>query len=119
MKKGSIGPPNIYLGNKVSKVTLENGVKCWSFSSAQYVTEAVNNVVRYLKTKGQSIPRKAPAPFETNYRPEIDISAESSPDEANYFQSLIGILRWIVELGRIDIAVEVSMLSSMMAMPRK
>ena len=119
MKKGSIGPPNKYLGNKVSKVTLENGVKCWSFSSAQYVIEAVNNVERHLKSKGQSLPKKAPAPFEANYRPEIDISAELSSDEANYFQSLIGIVRWIVELGRIDIAVEVSMLSSMMAMPRK
>ena len=41
MKKGSIGPPNIYLGNKVSKVKLENGVSCWAFSSAQYVHAAV------------------------------------------------------------------------------
>ena len=32
--------------------------------------------------------------------------------------SLIGILRWIVELGRVDITCEVSMMSSMMANPR-
>ena len=31
--------------------------------------------------------------------------------------SLIGILRWIVELGRVDICLEVSMMSSHMAMP--
>ena len=49
MKRDSIAPPNIYLGNKVSKVTLENGVKCWSFSSAQYVHTAINNVERHLK----------------------------------------------------------------------
>ena len=49
MKKGSIGPPNIYLGNKVSKVTLENGISCWDFRSAQYVHAAVNNVKIYLK----------------------------------------------------------------------
>ena len=30
--------------------------------------------------------------------------------EASYFQSLIGILRWIFELGRIDIHCEVSMM---------
>ncbi len=32
---------------------------------------------------------------------------------------LIGILRWMCELGRIDICTEVSMLSSYSAMPRE
>ena len=36
-----------------------------------------------------------------------------------YYQSLIGILRWIVELGRIDITTEVSLLASIMARPRE
>jgi hypothetical protein len=31
---------------------------------------------------------------------------------------LIGILRWIVELGRVDICCEVSMMSSCLALPR-
>ena len=42
-----------------------------------------------------------------------------SSSNAAHFQSLIGILRWIVELGRIDMTVEVSMLASMMALPRE
>ena len=33
LKRESIGAPSLYLGNKVSKVELVNGVKCWSFSS--------------------------------------------------------------------------------------
>ena len=37
---------------------------------------------------------------------------------ALYFMSLIGILRWAVELGRIDITTEVSELSSFFAAPR-
>ena len=41
-----------------------------------------------------------------------------NPTEAAYYQSLIGILRWIVELGRVDITCEVSMMASMMALPR-
>ena len=44
---------------------------------------------------------------------------ELSPNDASHFQSLIGVLRWIVELGRVDIAVEVSMLSSCLALPRR
>jgi len=38
---------------------------------------------------------------------------------ANYFQGLIGVLRWICELGRIDILVDVAMLSRFLAAPRE
>ena len=38
---------------------------------------------------------------------------------SSYYASLIGMLRWIVEMGRIGITCEVSMLSSYMAMPRE
>ena len=41
------------------------------------------------------------------------------PTMSSYYMSLIGILRWIVELGRVDICLEVSEMSSHMAMPRE
>ena len=47
------------------------------------------------------------------------MSPELTPRDSAYYQSLIGILRWIVELGRIDICLEVSMMSSRLVMPRK
>ena len=56
--------------------------------------------------------------MSTDYRPEIDISTELDAADASYYQSLIGVLRWIVELGRVDICCEVSMLSSCLALPR-
>ncbi|MGH3053397.1 MAG: Ty1/Copia family ribonuclease HI, partial [Gaiellaceae bacterium] len=37
---------------------------------------------------------------------------------ANYYQNLIGVLRWAVELGRVDIHVDVSMLVTFMVQPR-
>ena len=55
----------------------------------------------------------------TSYRPELDVSPELTPRDSAYYQSLIGIFRWIVELGRIDICLEVSMMSPYLAMPRK
>ena len=42
-----------------------------------------------------------------------------SPYDAAYFQSLIEILRWILELNRVDIKMETSALASMMIQPRK
>ncbi len=49
----------------------------------------------------------------------MHISNELSPEnnKASYFQSLIGILCWIVELERTDIAMETPALASMMALP--
>jgi hypothetical protein len=63
--------------------------------------------------------KKASAPFEVTYRAEIDESPVLGPKMANYFQSQIGILRWCVELGRIDIITEVSMLCTFLCMPRE
>ena len=37
----------------------------------------------------------------------------------NYFQGLIGIVRWMCELGRVDILVPVAMLSRYLAAPRE
>ena len=44
MQPISIAPPNIYLGGKVKKMRLPNMVEAWTFSSIQYVQEAVSNV---------------------------------------------------------------------------
>ena len=44
MKPSSTDPPNIYLVDKVNKMHLPNMVEAWTFSSSQYVQEAVSNV---------------------------------------------------------------------------
>jgi hypothetical protein len=120
LKEASIGPPDIYLGGKMRQVVMENGIKAWSFSSSQYVQEAVNNVNKYLTERDKKFPSKAPgAAIKNDYRPEVDQTDELSPTDAAYYQSLIGVLRWIVELGRVDICCEVSMLSSCLALPRE
>ena len=46
-------------------------------------------------------------------------TAEWDEEEATNYQSQIGILHWIVELGRIVIATEVSLLASHVALTRK
>jgi len=119
VKPNSIGKPTQYLGNKVSYVQLENGHYAWSFSSSQYVQSAVKNVEEHLSRQGRSLPLKVKSCWTSNYRPETDVSPELSSMEAAYYQSLIGVLRWITELGRIDITMETSAMASMMAMPRQ
>jgi hypothetical protein len=72
-----------------------------------------------MKDKAYKLPKRAPTPMTTGYRPELDVTELLDPQTANYYQSLIGVLRWTVEIGRIDITTEVSMLAACMAMPRK
>ena len=57
--------------------------------------------------------------MKINYPPEVDITEELGEDESSYYQSLIGVLSWIVKLGQVDIFCEVSMLSSHLALPRR
>ena len=72
-----------------------------------------------INKDGRKLVKRATTPFLFNYRPEVDNSPELSPEDASYYQSLIGILRWMVELGRVDICCEVSMMSTQLALPRE
>ena len=58
-------------------------------------------------------------PFLVGIVSEDDDSPELTPTLASYYQHLIGVLHWIVELGRVDLVTEVSILASQMAMPRR
>ena len=124
LKETSIGPPKIYLGGHCRLVELDTGVKCWAFGSSQYVQAAVKNVEKALGDRqllGDNrfkLPARAKTPMPSSYRVELDISPELGTKDASYYQSLIGILRWIVELGRVDICLECSIMSSQIALPR-
>ena len=63
-------------------------------------------------SKHWKMPNKADTPLTTTYRPELDVSRKLDETDAAYYQSPIGILRWIVELGQVDVCLDVSMMSS-------
>ena len=91
MQTSSIAPPNIYLGGKVKKMRLPNMVEAWNFSSSQYVQEAVSNVENFLQDlDGSMLYMNINDPLSNGYRPELDGAYGS------YYQSLIGILWWMV-----------------------
>ena len=50
-------------------------------------------------SKHWKMPNKADTPLTTTYSPELDVSRELNVADAVYDQSLVRILRWIVELG--------------------
>jgi hypothetical protein len=87
--------------------------------STKYVTESIRNVKRWLEDRGKYLKTKASSVLPSGYRPELDTSAYCNDEDSNYYQQQIGVLRWAVELGRIDIFTEVSMLAAYTAAPRQ
>jgi hypothetical protein len=90
-------------------------------SSSKYANADVQNVRECLVTSadGQTLKKKATAPFPVEYRPEMDVTPEVSPVMANYYHTQIEVLRWCVKLGRINIVTKVSLLSSHLCLPRE
>jgi hypothetical protein len=120
LKPSSVGNPDIYLGAKLKQTRLPNRVMAWGLSPSKYVIQAVKNCQVHLteKINGKySIPTRVDNPFPVNYYPSTDLSDILDPECSSFYQHLIGVMRWMVELGRIDIATEVSMLSSYLACP--
>jgi hypothetical protein len=69
MKLGSIREPTFYLGSKLKKTVITNGVVAWGMSSNKYVQSAVQNVQEYLNENGdRKLKKKAYDPFEATYR---------------------------------------------------
>jgi hypothetical protein len=109
------------LGAKLKKTVLPNGVVAWGMRSSKYVQSDVQNIKEYMAALpgDHMLEKKASGPFTGGYKPEIDESPELDPTRANFYQLQIGILLWCVELGRIDIITEVSMLSTHLCLPRE
>ena len=85
LKEGSVGEPSLYLGAKITKVTLPNGVSAWGWSSSKYVQEVIRNLGFELELRGHKLRRNVSSPFSSNCRPELDISPEYNDDDGKLY----------------------------------
>ena len=65
------------------------------------------------------LPLKIMTPIQTSYQPDLDISLELKSEDGAYYQLLVGILIWMLELGRINICLEVSMIFIHLVLPQE
>jgi hypothetical protein len=89
--------------------------KIWSMTSSHYLKDAILNLERHLGAKGLELQGKPQTPMNRQLQPWLDTSPLLTPEQANYYMSLIGILRWAVESGQLDIYIDVTLLSLFMA----
>jgi hypothetical protein len=122
MKLGSIDDPNIYLGATLKQMHLANGVMAWASSQSKYVWASVNAVTKYLTNLGDkrwSMPKKGFNPIPGDYKPELDTTPTLNPELTLWYASFIGMLRWMIEIRRVDIITEVSKMASKIALPQE
>jgi hypothetical protein len=89
--------------------------------SKTYVKNAIRVVEVLITEEDPKAKPKSTArdPFPSGYKPELDATPELNNELGSRFLQLIGILRWAIELGRLEIFVEVSQLSQHQALPRR
>ena len=125
LKPGSVSFPNHYLGTDIRRwrITSQDGdeLNTYAMGSNNYVKEAVKICESRMNEFGLSYPTSKPKmPFTSlAYRPELDGTPECSAELTTLYQNLVGICRWMCELGRIDILLEISLLSQYMSSPRE
>jgi hypothetical protein len=118
-KDDKMEKPETYLGGDLSQMNNVEGNPCWAMSSDKYCAAMVKNIEATLMKKGVRLPSKCPSPLSHGYKPELDCTGELKADGLQWYQEIIGCLRWAIELGRVDILLETSLMSQHLALPRE
>ena len=117
LKDNKIAPPEIYLGVQLEKMTVgtHDG---WALLSDKYIKAALDTVEKSLAHAGKRLPPKCKTPISSGYRPELDTTPELNAKGLQKYQEMIRMLRWAVELGRVDVLLETVMMSTHLTLPR-
>jgi hypothetical protein len=106
----SIGPPDYHLGNDYKKDKKGR----WCIGCKKYLVETIKQVERMFGSL-----KKYSNLMETGDHPELDNSKVLNDDGHRKFQMLMGILVWVVTIGRIDVAHSASSLSRFTMCPQE
>ena len=68
--------------------------------------------------EGMALPRRDEGPMSSDYTPEVDATTELESDGITMYQEFNVEFIQAIEIGRVDIGHEVSVLSSYQAAPR-
>jgi hypothetical protein len=99
---------------------MPDGREVWATSPCNHIKNAIKIVKGILAEDGEGyvLNNKVKNPFPMIYQPELDVSNELGPELSSHYLQIIGIARWAIELGHINIYHEVSLLSQYQANPR-
>ena len=108
--------PERYLGAMIGKHQFSDGTQAWYMSADDYLSKAIPTVEEACDEK---LNKKFTSPLPPDYHPELDTSPFLNDDGVSLFASYIGILQWAGELGRVDLAHSVALMSRFRCAPRE
>jgi hypothetical protein len=104
------GPTSFHLG--VDYYRDKHGVLC--MAPKKYIEKMIETYIRLFGSK----PKQYSTPLVHGDHPEIDDSQECELEDIKKYQSLIGSLQWVIQIGRFDVNTAVMTLASFRANPR-
>ena len=110
LKNESVGPLSACLRRITRKLLLENGLSAQTFSSS-HLAHLVVKIMEECLAKGNKRLDGKSTPTKSSCGPELGASHDLRPKESSHYHSLTGMLRWITELGRIDVYLEASVIA--------
>jgi hypothetical protein len=118
--KDGYSAPTRYLGATVKRWHFQDDLSKtkWALSSSQYVKKATHNIEFHLSQSDRKL-YATHQPLPSNYLPETNITPYLNDAMTNFYQSQISILRWMIQLGRLYIYIQNSLLSAYLAQPRE
>jgi hypothetical protein len=122
--KDGYNNPKTFLGAEVYGYELQDNLgrrgKCFGLGSKAYLENIIKELETRLAVELQiCLPTTAVSPIRADYRPENDTTPLLNDHFVQWYQGLVGTLRWLTEIGRIDVAFAVSLMSSYAHQPRE
>ena len=108
--------PERYLGAMIGKYQFSDGSQAWYMSADDYLSKAIPTVEEACDEK---LNKKYTSPLPPDYHPELDTTPFLNEDGVSLYASYIGILQWAGELGRVDLAHSVALMSRFRCAPRE
>jgi hypothetical protein len=105
------GPTTFHLGTNYFRE--KSGTMC--MEPKKYIEKMIDSYERMFGSK----PKQYSSPLEHGDHPEIDTSKELELEDIKRFQSMVGALQWVIQIGQFDVATAVMTLSSFRANPRQ
>ena len=110
--------PEIYLRSQVRNMIVY-GVYGWYMSVEKYVRAAVENVEKNLAKSNEHLQTLCKNPIISGYWPETDTLPELKSEEVTRYQEMVGLLRWEVDKGQVDILLDTAVISNELALPHR
>jgi hypothetical protein len=107
-------PDRYLVGAMIGKYQFAHGLVAWYMSANDYLSKAIPAVEEGCDDK---LYKKHKSPLPPDYHPKVDTSPLLDDYGTSLYASYIGILQWATDLGCIDLAHSVSLMSHFRTAP--